>query len=422
MTPTRIWLITTGETLPCDGPNARLYRTGMVANYLSANGIDVVWWSSNFNHHTKKHRFEADTTIRLNANLSLILLRGRGYKNHVSLQRIFDHRDVARDFLLKAHGMPTPQAVVAAYPTIEMADTCVRFARQRGIPIALDIRDLWPDIMEDIAPRGLRWLAHALLSPYRAKAQNALRSATAIFGVTQPYLNWGLRMAGRKANEIDRVIPFSYPTRVLPGQDSGREYLSRLGLPDNATIVCFFAVFGRQLDIPTIIAAARMLEARNTDNVYFVLCGEGDTLQRYREMADGAKRVLFPGWIDQTQISALMSVSIAGLAPYIPNCNFRGHIPNKPVEYLSAGLPIITCLDGLLNQISPDEDIGVTYRYGAPESLVSAIDKIRSSPNLQRMRDCAKRIFSESYASEVVMKRHLDSILTLASIKDTQLT
>ena len=52
----RAWLLTVGEPLPCDGPNERLHRTGLLAEALHSRGHEVLWWSSTFDHARKRFR------------------------------------------------------------------------------------------------------------------------------------------------------------------------------------------------------------------------------------------------------------------------------------------------------------------------------------------------------------------------------
>jgi len=409
-----IWLVTTGEPLPCDGPHVRLYRTGMLAHHLAQRGHRVHWWSSNFNHHTKQFRFTADTCLELIPGLTLQLLRGRGYTRHVSLRRIADHRDVANDFAAKAAHQETPDVIVAAYPTIELANACVTFGLDHAIPVALDIRDLWPDLFAEVAPPGLRWLARLALRPYRQRAIHALRHCQALYAITESYLDWGFAMARRVRTSRDRVIPFAYPKQDVPEPASADPFLDRLGLTPAHDVICFFGTFGRQFDFETIIRAARLLPAHGLSQVRIVLCGEGESLAHYRESGRDLPGLVFPGWIDQIQIATLMAVAKAGLAPYHPNLNFAGHLPNKPVEYMSAGLPIITCLSGLLSQMVHELQIGFTYTVGDPMSLIRAIQDLHRHDGLPAMRLRCRQVFAERYAAEVVMESYHRAILDLA--------
>lgn len=411
-----IWLVTIGEPVPSDGPSVRLLRTGMLAQHLARSGNRVVWWNSDFDHHPKRHRVGKHAVIDLESGLELRLLHGCGYRSHISLSRLRDHRQVAQAFLDQAGGLPRPDVIVAAYPTIELADACRRFAGPRSIPVALDIRDLWPDIFADAMPAVLRPLARLGLWGYDRTARRALAAADALIGVTDPYLAWGLAKAGRGRRESDTVIPFAYPASQGDGGDAEVAYWKERGIaPEDQLVICFFGTFGRQFDLGTVIDAARQMAAAGERSIRFVLCGAGDHLDSYQSLAGGNPLILFPGWVDAPRIRGLMAMSHLGLAPYYPNRNFIGNLPNKPIEYMSAGVPILTCLDGVLADTVRREEIGMVYRSGDPASLIAAVRAAQAGRGqLVAMGSRAKGLFERCYRSDIVMDQYLRFILHLA--------
>ena len=122
MSAAPIWLVTIGEPLPTDGPEVRLLRTGMVARHLAADGQEVLWWTSDFDHHRKIHRTGSDSRIELSPHLHMQLLHGCGYRRHVSFARFRDHRQHAEAFLRIAPTLPRPSAIVAGYPSIVLTE------------------------------------------------------------------------------------------------------------------------------------------------------------------------------------------------------------------------------------------------------------------------------------------------------------
>lgn len=115
----RIWLVTIGEPLPCDGNGGeRLYRAGILSAMLAQRGHEVVWWTSTFDHARKQQRFPTDATLRLESGVLLKLLHGCGYTRNVSLRRLIDHAILARKFTRQAEGMPSPDVVLCSLPPL----------------------------------------------------------------------------------------------------------------------------------------------------------------------------------------------------------------------------------------------------------------------------------------------------------------
>ena len=68
--------------------------------------------------------------------------------------------------------------------------------------------------------------------------------------------------------------------------------------------------------------------------------------------------VFFPGWVNYNKLLALKNLSIATLAPYRNTFDFQMSIPNKIIDSLSLGLPIITALKGEVEGLIKENNVG----------------------------------------------------------------
>jgi glycosyltransferase involved in cell wall biosynthesis len=404
----RIWLVTIGEPLPVkDGVNDRLYRTGYFAQFLADRGHGVTWWSSTFNHMRKTRLFDKDTEITLRPGLELRLLNGRGYKTNISLARLRDHRQIAAKFAVAAAASSTPDIVVCAMPTIELSLAAARYGARVDVPVVLDVRDMWPDVFLDSVPAALRPIAKLALAPMYTEARLACSGAAAISGVTEAFVAWGLRVGRRARSPLDKAFPMGYKTEP-PSHDEiadGERYWDSLGVTraSGEFVVCFFGTFGRQFDLETVISVAGRLE-REGKPFRFVLCGTGDRYEHYRRMAEGAKSILFPGWVSAARIYTLQRRSAVGLNPLVDTVNFRANINNKAIEYMSAGLPAVSSpARGVLADLLRDQQCGVTYGSGDADGLYAALEAARCDPaHRAEMSRNAARLFEEKFRAERV--------------------
>lgn len=372
----KVWLVTVGEPLPVDDNNVRLLRAGIIANLLAKQGHDVTWWTSAFDHYRKRIRTNDHKELLLNNNVKLVLLRSPGYKNNLSLARIYEHKYVAKQFTKHQCDYEKPDVILCSYPTIELSDACVTFANKHHIPVVLDIRDLWPDIFLEVFPGWTRKMVRLLLWPMWKQAKRAMRNATAISATSPNFVQWGCNLAARKITDNDKYFPLGYQKDNLDKniKQDAMDYWKKSGIypGDKKFNVCFFGTFGRQFDIETVILAARKIRKDNP-NVRFILCGEGEYLNKYRQMADDLDNILFPGWVDAGKIWALMNLSDAGLAPYYNNAGFSDNFPNKTIEYLSAGLPVISSLQGSFRKYLSDSNSGKSYSCGDADLLAEIL-------------------------------------------------
>ena len=405
----RVWLIQTGEPLPIDGDATRLLRTGIMARALAARGHDVTWWCSTFNHWTKSHRYGENTTVEVGEGYRLRLLHSPGYRRNVSFSRIADHRVLARVFDREIHLEIEPDVILCSFPTIEMADVVTNFGKEKGIPVVIDVRDLWPDAFLSFVPDTLKPLAKLLLHGMYRKTRRALGQCDAIVGVSQSYLEWGLFQAGRLRREADAVFPLGYE-RASPSGDelaAAEKHLRRAGVDPTRTICWFIGTFGRTYDLVTVIDVARRLHERNDNRAQFVLSGDGGNAQEIRGLARGLDNVVFTGWLDANGIEWLMRTASIGLAAYAPGAP-QG-LPNKLFEYLSAGLPILSSLGPEASALLETYGCGLSYSAGDPASLLSAVGSLLDNPErLSTMSRAALATFEENYSIERVYVPFLD--------------
>jgi len=411
----RIWLLTIGEPLPTDENRGRLLRTGILSELLARRGHQVIWWTSTFNHATKGERFDRDTRIRLSPTLELSLIYAPGYARNISLKRILHHVRISRRFRALAEVEEKPDVVVASYPTIELSWEATDYGGRHRVPSILDIRDLWPDIFLDLFPRWTRGAMRLILSPLFRESKQALERATGIVGINDEFVKWGVGRASRAARVGDRVFPLAYSDRD-PEAEAVRqadEFWTKSGVEGRPRhfVVCLFAAMGRQIELDTVIHAARKLQSSGR-RLKFVLCGVGDRLGEYKRLARGLEEsVIFPGWMGPAEIWTLMRRASVGLVPYFSSWSFRMSLPNKAIEYLSAGLPILSSLQGALERLLADEHCGRTYPNGDADALAGILAELAdNSALIQKMAGNALKVFQERFTADRVYGSMADYI------------
>jgi glycosyltransferase involved in cell wall biosynthesis len=413
-----IWLITVGEPLPSDGPNARLYRTGLLADKLVSQGHNVMWWTSTLDHTKKVQRFAHDTTIVLAPNYKLKLLHSIAYSESISLKRILNHIGIAWVFSREAAIQQRPDIILVSLPTLELSLAAVKYGKRHNIPVVVDIRDLWPDIFLRVFSPMIRPVGRLAIHPFFLMAEAACCQAAAIIGITSKFVAWGLDYARRPATQWDVDFPLAYPD-VKPADeaiDTAEKFWEQCGIgsKENSFIVCFFGTMGWQFDIETVIKAAEILE-KHEKGITFVLCGTGDNLEKYKQIAASTSNIIFPGWVGAAEIWTLMRRSRVGLAPYYSTPDFEMAIPNKVIEYLSAGLPVVTSLRDTVAGLVEQNNCGLTYQQGNPHELANILVNLHSQPqNLITMSKNAHSLYEERFTADKVygeLAKHLENIV-----------
>jgi glycosyltransferase involved in cell wall biosynthesis len=413
----KIWLIQLGEPLPTDG-DIRLYRTGVLASKLVERGHTVTWWASTFHHTHKRQRFLCDHRVQLEPNYTIELLYERGYQRNVSFKRVKFHRQMALKLSRRFWQSQSPDIIFTSLPTPELSDVAVHYAVEHDIPVVVDVRDLWPDIFKRVLPRGLRWFGDLVLLRAFQRNQRIFHKATGIIAISNEYLQWALDYAGRMKRKTDRVFPLGYERITLSQEEALREKndLLKMGVDPNKVICCFFGVFGRTYDLETVLEALKVLEGGGGNEVQFVLCGDGEKAGLLRSMSDELQNVVFPGWVSRTAIGVVLNMADIGLAPYVRDA--PQSLPNKPFEYFSAGLPVLSSLKGELEQILAQNECGITYEAGNVNSLLKNLRYLlMESKERRRMGDNAARLFEERFSADRIYPRMIDYLEWMESAK-----
>jgi glycosyltransferase involved in cell wall biosynthesis len=214
---------------------------------------------------------------------------------------------------------------------------------------------------------------------------------------------------------MDAVYPLGYQRGewVASDQFALEARLRACRVDPRATLVAFVGTFGRSYDLGTVIEAAGRMTASADCDAQFVLCGRGERESEWRRAADGISRVAFLGWLPAGELAYLLARSAAGLAAYEPEAP-QG-IPNKIIEYLSAGLPILSTLSGETKSLLDSSGCGLYYPPRDAGALVGLVqDLLRDSVRRAAMGTAARALFDERFSALAVygaMADHLEMLV-----------
>jgi len=252
------------------------------------------------------------------------------------------------------------------------------------------------------------------LSPYYRRMRFLCRNAKGIIAVSRNFLEYGLSFAGRAMSGTDAVIPIGYTNE---GADAvklsqAREWWRNLGIRSDAFVCCFFGTIGKFFQLETVIEAARILAKEFL--LQLVLCGEGSSLKRYQRAAASADFICFPGRGDAPRIAAWMEMSPGGRAPYAAGTKMA--LPNKPFEYFSGSLPVVSSIQGELKTILAEHACGETYEADSVEQLCAILRKLHAEPErCIKMGVNGERLLKEQFSIDVIASRleqHLKDLVT----------
>lgn len=407
----KIWIVSDGEPLPTDSSNVRLRRMGNLTKILDQQGHKVIWFSSNFDHYNKKFRSDNDKVENLYNRSKLLLLSTKGYKKNVSLARFLHFKMFGEKFRHYANTLEKPDLILCTMSPIEVAQKVKNYSLKNSVPFIIDIRDLWPEIYYEVTPELSHPLVKLLVNSSKRSLSEVLNNTTAITGVTKGFVNYGLKISGFPPRENDVHFHTAYPKFDLNDyKNRFKKFWGKYDVKDTDFIVTFVGNFGKQFDLETLEYAIDKIQ---NNNIKFILCGTGEKFNYFVDKYKNNDNVVIPGWVGKDEIASLIASSNVGIAPYKDSKNFRLNAPNKFGEYLSASLPILVSVSGIMSELLSENECGYYYQNSA--ELVDLINKYYKSNYLQiKHAQNARKLFEKSFNAENIYKDFGEYLVNVA--------
>jgi glycosyltransferase involved in cell wall biosynthesis len=407
----KVWILQTGEPLQIDNNGLRPMRAMNLSKALIDQGHHVTLWSSDFDHFTKQHRFGSGKTIELSENLTIRLINSRGYKTNIGISRLYDHFQLGWNLRKMIQNEEIPDLGFIGYPPIEPAWVMTKFLQKHSVPSVLDVKDAWPDVLvRGFHPR-IRKLARVFLSPYYMMMNSTFKKSSFISSISPEFLNWTLEVCNRESKIHDSVNYLStFPERhndleILEAEN----FWDSLGVIQNGDFRCSYIG-----SLTNVLALDRIIEAARDKKTQFVIAGTGSAAIQFTLEARNSPNIIFPGWISSTQAAVLAKRSTVMLAPYLDLDDFSISLPNKFLDAMSHGKPMLTSISGFAKSFVEKNNVGRCYSNVIEYSLRNLIEELSQNMSLvDDMGKNAEKIFDEQFNGNIIylnLVRNLEAI------------
>jgi glycosyltransferase involved in cell wall biosynthesis len=393
-----ILIIRQSEPLEIDNAKIRLWRASTIHEFCNKTGERAIYLTSTFDHYSKEQRKDKGRVL-INAK-EFFLLRTPGYKKNISLARVADSFIFgAKVALYIIRERKKIKSIFCSYPTIESSLVSVFLGRIFKIKTIIDVRDLWPDLFMDVITDNplKKFTLRLLLTPYFLFKYVIFYFAEYVSAPTESFLQWTYNDNPSKFRKKNIKLPFAY----IRGKDSiAPKNLTRF----ESYKKCVFigTLSEKMFDFIPLKSAIDRFDK----TVVFIIVGKGPAEKFLKSYFKNNSNVIFMGWLDKSEITGVMRYCDFAIAPYTLIENFEKNIPNKIIEYLSEGLPIIYSPKGEIDHLL--KDCGIKYN---PENSGYGLTFEQSIENLcnndimlEEMSYNAQQVFSELEAEIVYNK------------------
>lgn len=398
----------------------------MLADALLKRGHSVTRWAGDYNHLSHQDRIGRTATIELAEGYRATLLHTAiKYGTGATALRFVNNCLLTLQFYSLGTRRERPNVIVCAMPTPEMALASALLGARRKIPLILDARDMWPDILESEAMGMKRWLLKPVIGSMKLALRYAATRSKALVGITDFFRDHLLHYASRAPGRLDSTIPLGFRALAAGVTAAERRRLvdfwirSGVHLDRESNVVYFAGRLNKTVaaKFHMVVEAAGILSKR-CPSVQIVIAGSGSEEGTIRELAAMSGNIALPGEVTPDALAVLGEHSLASLLAVDRRVDYQNSLSNKFFEYLSNGRPILSYLNGLPGETISACDCGWVYNSGT--ELASQIERLIEDPALARaMGERAKLLFDTKYDSEVVYETFVDLIEAVAADEET---
>lgn len=282
-------------------------------------------------------------------------------------------------------------------------------AALKGIPLVLEVRDLWPDYLV-----GMGILKGRAANLLFAMERWLLRRAARVVVITESFERRMIEKgvpAERIAIISNGVDTMLYDARPEPPP------LPELVPHAGETVVGYLGNFGAGQGLSSVIEAAERLGLAGAP-VRFVLAGDGPEREQLLASVEAhpAARVSVHRPIPKEQTRAFYNACDICLVPLAPFPILQETVPSKLFEAMACERPIIACLEGEARRILEECGGGRTVPPGDAAALAEAIEEVRQIPPEARraMGQRARAYASAHFDRDALARRYLELLEDVA--------
>lgn len=310
--------------------------------------------------------------------------------------------------------MGRSDVLIASSPPFFPHIAGVAVSRFRGVPLVLEIRDLWPDYLVDMGVlRGLP--AQALFALERF----LLRRAEQVVVVTESFRRRCIEkgVAPERVHVVSNGVDLEFyrPANEAPP-------LPALERRRGEFLVGYLGNMGAGQALTTVVEAAALLAVSRPD-IRFVLAGDGpDRVAVERGAKErGLTNLSVHPPIAKGATRAFYNSCDLILVPLAPLPVFQETVPSKLFEILACERPVLASLAGEAAAIVETSGGGLAVAPGRPELLSKGIERFAALSVEVRaeMGQKGRSFVAQHYAREVLADRYVE-ILRLAARPTTE--
>lgn len=330
--------------------------------------------TSSFYHRTKQQR-ELQKCIQQEA-FKVTLIHEPGYEKNISIGRLISAKRFAKNVLAYLKTRNKPDLIYQVVPSLDVADAVSRYAKANGIPLMIDIQDLWPEAFRMAV--DIPVLSDIGFYPMKRQANRIYARADQVIAVSDTYAARGasVNSDGQAGLSVYIGTDLDYVR-----QEMARHHIEK---PKNEFWVTYIGALGHSYDISLIIKALTMLRTKGMGNIVFQVMGDGVLMDQFKQEALNAGiRAVFYGQVEYGRMMAILMKSDVAVNPIVGKS--AASIINKVADYAAAGIPVVntqSCTE--YRHLLENYNAGINCSPGNADEVAGAIERLYFNKDLRQ--------------------------------------
>jgi glycosyltransferase involved in cell wall biosynthesis len=275
--------------------------------------------------------------------------------------------------------------VIVLYAVPTYGHQVIQLAKKYGVPVifrALDVSHL---------------IRKSLLSPLIKSAEKYVYQQADVLSANNPAMAEYCQTLGSRANGTVVNLPpldISHFAKALPDATLQKE----LGLKPTDALITYLGTFFPFSGLEVVIQEFADHSYQHP-NAKILLIGGGEQDKELRDLVSELKlenRVIFTGFIPYAKLSGYLGLTTVAINPMKPGMVSHTAFPHKVIQYMAAGLPVVTTkLDGLYKTFGNTS--GLTWSVGTEGLIGKALALAEDSTKLQENSRLQLKTLSQGF-------------------------
>lgn len=400
-----IWIITKYASSFEEGFESRPFA---LAKEFAGKGHCCSIISSDSNHFGIYPKYKRIYNVRQKYYLFVLRIRTFKYKKTASLRRIISWIDFEIKLLFAPlNNFPRPDIIIVSSLSLLTILNGIRLRRLYSAKLIFEIRDIWPLTL--IVEGGYSKYHPLVLFLVWVEKRGYCKSDLVVG--TMPNLSTHVsKLLGTLKTRCE-CVPFGFdPDIFLMNTLNSIRFRMDYNIPSGKFIVGYAGSIGLSNGLDAMIDC--IIKMQSDDRFLFLFLGEGACRSEYEERTKHLPNVMFLPKVKREEVSSFLSLCdllyFSSLKSEVWEC---GWSPNKLIDYMMAGKPVLASYSGFRSMINEAES-GFFIEAENPTEINEALNRIIDIPkrDLEEMGSKGRSWLIENRKWEVVAEQYLSLI------------